>query len=337
MDPTPLEAPLVRPPVPRPRPRAATRNLTGDALRLVFVGQATYFACCALADECPWIESSFVDFRAGDDPRRMVETVRRRLPHIVIVFKPEVVPVGAFADLEAITVGYLTEPLPRRASGDHPDLERRLVDLRRLDATNFDRLISFDPLMAPTIETIAPVWRSVPLPVADRYFRPVRPVFGRSHAIFLGRSTHHRESFLLGPKHRFDITHIAHGVGADELDAIADSYDVGINLHNEPYPTFENRVAIHLAAAQLVLSEPLSPTHGLEPGLDYVQIETPTQLQRCLTEIFDVPDMYLRVRTRGRQKAEMFRASRVYPRLVADVLRDVDTFGRRNDAVSSTR
>ena len=31
-------------------------------------------------------------------------------------------------------------------------------------------------------------------------------------------------------------------------------HDVGINLHNEPYPSFENRVCLHLAAGHLVVS-----------------------------------------------------------------------------------
>ena len=54
-----------------------------------------------------------------------------------------------------------------------------------------------------------------------------------------------------------------------------DEHDVGINVHNEPYPSFENRVCLHLAAGHLVLSEPLSPTHGLEPGIDYLEVGTP--------------------------------------------------------------
>ena len=38
------------------------------------------------------------------------------------------------------------------------------------------------------------------------------------------------------------------------------------------------------------------------------------------------------VRVRGRRKAEQFRASRVYPRLVADLLADVRAFGSRASA-----
>ena len=30
------------------------------------------------------------------------------------------------------------------------------------------------------------------------------------------------------------------------LERTLDEHDVGINLHNEPYPSFENRVSLHL-------------------------------------------------------------------------------------------
>jgi hypothetical protein len=39
------------------------------------------------------------------------------------------------------------------------------------------------------------------------------------------------------------------------------------------------------------------------------------------------PDSYERVRVRGRLKAEQHRASRVWPRIVRDLLRDLSVFG----------
>jgi hypothetical protein len=39
------------------------------------------------------------------------------------------------------------------------------------------------------------------------------------------------------------------------------------------------------------------------------------------------PGAFHRVRVRGRAKAELFRASRMYPRLVADLLRDLSLGG----------
>ena len=144
---------------------------------------------------------------------------------------------------------------------------------------------------------------------------------------FVGRSTEHRESYLVDVKHNFDVLHIAHGIFGDQLLDLLRETDVAINLHNEPYPSFENRVSLHLAAANLVVSEPLSPTHGLEPGIDYIEVRHPKELLQTIGQIRLDPDLFRRVRIRGRRKAEAFRASRVYPRLVHDLLLDLEVFG----------
>ena len=35
------------------------------------------------------------------------------------------------------------------------------------DAANFDRIVSFDPLVAPAADPIVRVWRSFPIPVSE--------------------------------------------------------------------------------------------------------------------------------------------------------------------------
>jgi hypothetical protein len=295
-------------------------------LRIAFVGQSTFFRACALEDERDGLRGTFVEYRSGGDTGALLTALADAEPNVVVVFRPEIVPAGAFSGLAAATVGFLTEPIPRRG-GSHPDLERRLNELRAVDGSNFDRIVSFDPLIAETAERILPVWRSLPLPVADRYFRDVRPIHGNPRAVFIGRSTEHRERMLTPAKHRFDLLHLAFGVDADMLERSLSEHDVGINVHNEPYPSFENRVALHLAAGHLVLSEPLSPTHGLEPGIDYLVVNTPEDITAAIDALRRYPGVYQRVRVRGRRKAEGFRASRVYPRLVRDLLADIATFG----------
>jgi len=128
-------------------------------------------------------------------------------------------------------------------------------------------------------------------------------------------------------KHRHDLLHLAFGVGAGELERALDEHDVGINVHNQDYPSFENRVCLHLAAGHLVLSEWLSPAHGLEAGLDFVEINGPGSLWHAVEMLGRFPGLWHRVRVRGRLKAEQFRASRVWPRLVHDALADVAAFG----------
>jgi hypothetical protein len=307
--------------------RVFNPSLMSRCLRIVFVGQITYFQVCALDCEVGGLAPAFVDFRAGADPARLAAALQEAKPDVVICFRPELIPAGLFGDLAATTIGFVTEPLPRPGEPSHPDLDRRLEEFSEVDSSNFDRIVSFDPLIASSLETFVPVWRSLPLPLADRFFSPVADVGGPGRAIFVGRSTPHREEFLTPCKHEFDVLHIAHGASDERLSQLLSEHAVAINLHNEPYPTFENRVALHLAAGQLVVSELLSPTHGLEPGIDFIQVTTPAELHMAVSTAYHRPAAFWRVRLRGRRKAEQFRASAVYPRLIQDLVRDLRAFG----------
>ena len=293
--------------------------------RLAFVGQRTFFEACSLAGD----GAAFFEFRAGADADRVAGAVADFAPDVTIVFKPEAVPAGALAGLPGVVVGFLTEPLPRSAGRTNRDLDGRLWELRQADRANFDRIVAFDPAVADVAERegILPVWRCVPLPVADRYYAPVGEMRTPPRALFVGRSTEHRERMLAPAKHRFDVLHLAFGVDADRLASLMPEHHVAINLHTDRFPSFENRVALHLAAGHLVLSEPLEPLHGLEPGGDFVEVRTPEDVVRALEVLAHHPETWRGVRERGRLAVERFRASRVYPRLAEDALADIAAFG----------
>jgi len=300
-------------------------------LRLAFVGQSTYFEACVLdTGTLAGFDTRFHEYRGGADVGPTLEALAMFDPDVVVVFRPEIIPTGAFAGLRATTVGFLTEPLPRSGNGSratHEDLDRRLWELGEVDGSNFDRIIAFDPLIAATADRVLPVWRAIPLPVSDRYYRPVTAPDPTAQPLFVGRSTEHREAILTEAKHRFDVLHLAFGVGASRLERVMDEHWMAINIHNEPYPSFENRVCLHLAAGHLVASEPLSPSHGLESGIDYLEFQSGWHLARILEALRRDATVWNTVRVRGRRKAEQFRASRVYPRLVVDLLADVRAFG----------
>jgi hypothetical protein len=309
-------------PAPYPAP------VDGAALRLAFVGQSTFFQACALDERSRRVRTRFIEFRAGGDADAMLAQLERFAPHAVVVFRPEVLPHGVFAHLRAAVLGFLTEPLPRRRGNRaHADLKRRRADLAAMDPGNVDRLVAFDPLIAPTAEAVMGVWRSLPLPVADALYGPVRPPQDVPSILFLGRSTPHRERFLERPKLELDVVHAAFGIGLAELSRLSAAHSIGVNLHNEPYPSFENRVSLALAAGQLVVSETLSPTHGLEPDIDYLEVSEPDELLSILRTVSRHPGAYQRVRVRGRRKAEQYRASHVWPRLFDDAFADVAAFG----------
>ena len=300
----------------------------GARLRLAFVGQATFFEQCALGDERRDVLTRFVDFRLGGDPGPLRAALDEFRPHVVVVFRPETIPAGALRRPRARPRSGSSPSRSRaRAAGGHPDLDRRLWELGQVDAGSFDRVVSFDPLIASTAGEVLPVWRAVPLPVADRYFKPIRRRHGRPRALVVGRSTPHREQMLSDVKASRDVLHLAFGVDAAELERQFDEHEVGVNIHNDTYLSFENRVTLHLAAGHLVLSEPLIPSHGLEVGLDYLDVSTPAHIWWAIESMTRFPGIYDRIRVRGRLKAEQFRASRVWPRLVGDLLADVDAFG----------
>lgn len=298
-------------------------------VRLAFVGQSVYFRQCALEQPLAGVEPVFVDFRAGAPAEPLAASLHELEPDAVIVFRPEIIPAGLFESLRAVTIGYLTEPLPRATGTHHPDLRARMRWLERVDAGNFDRIISFDPLIAETAASVLPVWRSLPIPVADSLFMDVRERAHPPRLLFIGRSTEHREQLLAPVKRAYPLVHIGHGLFGQPLMRFLRTADVQLNLHNNPYPTFENRVCIALAAGHLVISEPLSPTHGLQPGVDYLQVESPLALVELAAELSRAPDAYAQVQAAGRSQAERFRASHVYPQLVRDALADVAALGSR--------
>ena len=302
--------------------------------RLAFVGQGTFFEACSLADGLAGFRTRFIDFRLRGDAGALREALDEFRPDVVVVFRPEAIPAGTFEGLDALTLGYLTEPIPRTPAGGHPDLDRRLWELSQVDAASFDRVISFDPLIAATADEVLPVWRAVPLPVADRYFKPVGESFGRPRVLVVGRSTPHREWMLQDVKASRDVLHVAFGVGADELETLLDEHQLGLNVHNDTYLSFENRVSLHLAAGHLVLSEPLLPLHGLETGIDFLPVGTPGDVWWAVECMARFPGIYHRIRVRGRLKAEQFRASRVWPRLVRDLYADVAAFSASRSRAS---
>ena len=222
----------------------------------------------------------------------------------------------------------------REGPGGHWDLENRRRELQALDPDNVDRVVSFDPLIVDTADQVMPVWRSLPLPVSDRLFRPVRRVPSPAGLLFVGRSTQHREQYLAEVKYRHDLVHVAFGAGPEELERLLHRFAITFNVHNEPYPSFENRVLLHLAAGHLVISEPLSPTHGLEPGIDYVEVGSPEELTEAGRLARLNPQHFLRVRLAGRAKAEVSRASHVWPALVRDLLLELRAFGTHRPAAT---
>jgi hypothetical protein len=83
-------------------------------LRLALVGQATFFETC-LPPASRALQPSFHEFRRDADPEALLRDLRAAKPDAICVFRPELIPAGALHGLDALTLGFLTEPLPREA------------------------------------------------------------------------------------------------------------------------------------------------------------------------------------------------------------------------------
>ncbi|MEI6793403.1 MAG: hypothetical protein WCK97_09250 [Actinomycetes bacterium] len=154
------------------------RGASEPPLRVAFVGQSTFFEACSLepqAAQAVGLESRFFEHRDASPFEPVLEQLGEFGAEVTVVFRPEIIPAGALHELPGAVVGFLTEPLPRREHGEvaHKDLDVRLRDLHRVDRLNVDRVITFDPMIAAAADEAVPVWRSLPLPVADSFYRPV--------------------------------------------------------------------------------------------------------------------------------------------------------------------
>jgi len=300
----------------------------GRPIRVLFIGQGTYFAASALHAPAGGIEPRFVDFRGGENLGEVTDALRVFRPHVIVAFRPELLPAGLLADAGAAVIGVAPDPLPRAGEGPYEGADWSLQQLATTDPANIDRLIVCDAAGADTVPGELPLWRAMPLPVDDRLYRPLRPPGPTPRVVFIGHSTQHRESYLLSIKHDFDIGHYAHALTGEQLEAVLDAADVGLVLHSDRLPqAFEHQVLVHLAAGHLVISEPLSPTYGLEPNIDFVQVVDDDYFRQRVHQVVQNPTVFDRVRVRGRTKVEQFRASVVWPAVVADLFDDLAAFG----------
>lgn len=297
-------------------------------MKLSFVGQGAYFRTTALSQPLNGIKPVFVEFKIGDDPDKLASDLKKLKSDLIIVFKPESIPNGVLKQLPGIKIGWFTEPIPKSQSflgsisstKQSRDLRRRLSYLKGVDFSQFDRFISYDPTITHTLSKFVDVWRSYPLPVDDKFFVDAHistarnPKFG-----FFGRPTSHRDKYILPALHENEILYVAHGATGSTLSYLLGEINVGLNLHNENYPNFENRVPLHLACGHLLISDPLNPTHGLEPGIDFIQTQTPESFWEQLRLVRDDYESFHLMRLRGRLKAEYFRASKIYSEILAAV------------------
>jgi hypothetical protein len=290
---------------------------SGESLRVAFLGPPAWLDVCLPADGQD--SSLRVAFAAGEgDPTRTLVELAEFCPDVSVILDPISLDPRLLAGIPGVTLAILVGRLPEPES--EPERTAALQTL--------DRVATFVPALTGERIGEGYVWRAFPVPVADRFFADVRPVGHPPRAMSIGRSTSYRETMLMPVKHHHDLLQVIHGVNGDLLSELLGSYDVGVYVSPEARSGFGLQVALHLAAGQLLFCTPLYPAHGLERDIDYLQFDSAEGLVWSLQRLGRFPEMYQRVRVRGRMKAEQYRASSLFARIIEDLLADVRVFGR---------
>ena len=286
------------------------------SLRIAVVGPPVWLESSAPPALTAGYSAHCMPVVAGADSEELVHAVRSIAPAVTVIFDPTCVSPDTLRQLPGATLGVLVSDLP-----GEPDARVAAA------ADALDRLLSFRPHLTRRRVGSTRMWRAAPPPVSDLLFGEVRALRARPRVMTIGRATPHREHVLLPTMHHHDLLQVVHGVGGETLLELLSDYDVGVYVPPEPGPGVGAQVGIHLAAGHLLLAHALKPEHGLERDIDYLDFRSAEELVTMLDRLGRFPEMYQRIRVRGRMKAEGFRASRLFGRLAHDLLHDVAAFG----------
>jgi hypothetical protein len=285
----------------------------GERLRVAFLGSATWLGGCAPTQAAHGLRAEHFVLNENAHLERELASIGVFRPHATVIFDPVSIPLPRKLSATGATLGLLVDGV-----GEGGGMER-------LDG--LDRLATFTPSLTRIRVGRHEVWRAIPWPVSDALFRAPRTRQRPPRAMSIGRSTAFRESMLMPAKHHHDLLQVIHGLVGEALRDVLDEHDVGVYVAPETGAGFGLQVGMHLAAGHLLLAADLSPAHGLERNIDYLHVDSPDGLVWVLDRMTRFPDMYTSVRVRGHIKAEQYRASRLFGRLVHDLLADVATFG----------
>lgn len=286
-------------------------------LRIGFVGAPGWLSSCCPPPRGATYRTCRLPLLEGTDHASILVRAAQFLPDVTVVFDPGCLPREILSQLPGATLGIVVG-----------DVDGRLA--ARAEA--FDRLVSFRSALTGLAAGSVRIWRAIPPPIADALFAEIRPLHDRPQVMTIGRSTEHRENLLLAAKHHHDVLQVISGVVGDALAELLHEYDVGIYVPPWPWASGGPQVGMHLAAGQVLMSSRLDPAHGLEYDIDYVGFTAADELVWTLDRLGRFPEMYQRVRIRGRLKAECQRASQLFARVITDMLGDIDAFG--SDRVS---
>jgi hypothetical protein len=156
-----------------------------------------------------------------------------------------------------------------------------------------------------------PLWRRAPWPAADRLFELELP---RTPLVAVAVEDERRRAGLV---ERLDGG--ADTVACERLTAEALRQASVVIMAADPPSLFPARAFAVLAARRVLVIDRMPAAFGLLPGRDHVQVGGDDDASQAALSVVRHPESFHWMRTLGALAAERQRASRVYPRLAADL------------------
>ena len=107
--------------------------------------------------------------------------------------------------------------------------------------------------------------------------------------------------------------------GKDDWKSMLSEVSGGLVIHPDANRCFPMEALVHLASGHTLISEPLWPLFGLEPGLDYFEVTSPPEAFHVMEYLGRSPEVTRLMAYRGKQKSQHFRASATWTRLLGEL------------------
>jgi hypothetical protein len=227
---------------------------------------------------------------------------------INIFFRGEIVPKETLLALKGINVNISSEPFPKILNDtvDYTeDSLNRFKSFLEIEEKPFDYVFHYDEVSKGFFESQGiKLSGYFPFPVSDNL--KFKPSEKKWDLFFIGRTTAHRDKYFGPLKRDFNFLHINHGVsGTDLLDFITQC-KISINVHAEDEISWEPRTQLSLAAGSLLISEPLSPTSLLRPGIDYIEVKNQYEMYEVCKKVLENYDKYKHIAISGQQRVRAY-------------------------------
>lgn len=308
--------------------------------RVCFLGRTSNSLPHILSSETKFITPFYIDLEKTDDLKTVISSLDSFDPDYLIVLDPLNAPAEVIEHHKCFKIAYVNSRVtefvsPTKTSQIHPlmqpdpDLsdaiqsEYQTALLIEKESTNSMNLERYNIIATSTLNFKSPMftsimWCSIPIPIDDRLFSAVKSVKFPPQFVYVENNTLYSTSYRDCLSEISEVLVIPGGYTDQSLTRTLDT-DVFLNINRYPHQFLNERVPLHLAAGVLVISEPLHPTHGLEPNVDFLEIENPIDFCMILEELTNFPESVQRIRNSGRRKAEYFRASAVYEKLIREI------------------